>query len=97
MINLTHLLVSAILTGLLLFIVFPRVVYFLCCVIAVADDIAEYSQDYADDFSKLLITRLFFLCIYIIARVTMVVAFIPMIILEYLETFGGFIPEPDKE
>lgn len=97
MINLTHLLIAAILTGDLLYIIFPKVVYLLSELISKADEVAEYSQEQADDFARLLIVRLVYLVIYMIARAVMVIAFVPMIILWYIELFGGFIVDEETE
>lgn len=92
-----YLLVSAILTGILLYIVFPKMIYFLANTTDVLMKIVDYCKEKADDFSVLLIIRLIFLVAYMIVWVVLFIVFVPMMIFGYLEIFGGFIGDEDSE
>lgn len=92
-----YLIVSAILTGILLYFVFPKVIYFLVKITDVLTKVVDYCKEEADDFSELLIIRLIFLVVYIVVWVILLIVFVPMAILGYLELFGGFIGDEDSE
>ena len=90
MINMYHLLIAAILAIVLLKYIFPKVIYILCEVILVLSKIIDYSESKKDDWTNCLITRLFYLGVFLTTWGIMLVLFVPMQILTFIEVFGGF-------
>lgn len=93
MINIYHFLMAAFLPFVLLKYIFPKVIYVMCETILVLTRIIDYSESKKNNGTMCLITRLFYLCVFIVAWGIMVVLFVPMQILTYIEVFGGFVDE----
>lgn len=91
MINIYHLLIASVLAIVLLRYIFPKVIYVLCEAILILGEVIDYSEDKKEDFANCLITRLFYLSVFLIAWGMMIVLFVLMQILSYIEVFGGFV------
>lgn len=55
--------------------------------------VIDYSERKKDDWSNLLITRLFYLGLFLISWIITIVLYVPMQILMFIEVFGGFVDE----
>ena len=93
MIKIYHFLMAGILVFVLLKYIFPKLIYVLCEIVLVLDRITDYSEEKKDDWGNLLITRLFYMAVYISASGLLYLFGIPMLVLMYIEVFGGFVDE----
>ena len=93
MTNIYHFLMSALVSFVLLKYVFPKAIYVMCELILVLTQIIDYSKNKKDDGTNCLLTKIFSLCVFLGAWGIMVLLFVPMQILTYIEVFGGFVNE----
>lgn len=85
--------ISAILSFVLLSEVFPKIIYILSETMLMFIKVIDYSERKKDDWSNLLITRLFYLGLFLISWIITIVLYVPMQILMFIEVFGGFVDE----
>jgi len=85
--------ISAILSFVLLTVVFPTLIYILSETVLIFTKIIDYSESKKDNWTNLLIIRLFYLAVFLISWVIIIGLYIPMQILIYIEVFGGFVDE----
>jgi len=85
--------ISAILSFVLLSEVFPKIIYILSETMLMFIKVIDYSERKKDDWSNLLITRLFYLGLFLISWIITIVLYVPMQILMFIEVFGGFVGE----
>ena len=85
--------ISAILSFVLLSEVFPKIIYILSETMLMFIKVIDYSERKKDDWSNLLITRLFYLGLFLISWTITIVLYVPMQILIFVEVFGGFVDE----
>lgn len=85
--------ISAILSFVLLSEVFPKIIYILSETMLMFIKVIDYSERKKDDWSNLLITRLFYLGLFLIFWIITIVLYVPMQILMFIEVFGGFVDE----
>lgn len=85
--------ISAILSFVLLSEVFPKIIYILSETMLMFIKVIDYSEREKDDWSNLLITRLFYLGLFLISWTITIVLYVPMQILIFVEVFGGFVDE----
>lgn len=85
--------ISAILSFVLLSEVFPKIIYILSETMLMFIKVIDYSERKKEDWSNLLITRLFYLGLFLISWIITIVLYVPMQILMFIEIFGGFVDE----
>lgn len=85
--------ISAILSFVLLSEVFPKIIYILSETMLMFIKVIDYSERKKDDWSNLLITRLFYRGLFLISWIITIVLYVPMQILMFIEVFGGFVDE----
>ena len=89
--NLRYIIISAILSLLMLKYMFPKLIYWMCEMILLFDQVIELSKGKMKDGKNSLAVRLLFLVLYLICWGMMIVLFVPMQILSFIEIFGGFV------
>lgn len=85
--------ISAILSFVLLTVIFPMLIYVLSETVLIFTKIIDYSESKKDNWTNLLIIRLFYLIVFLISWVIIIGLYIPMQILIYIEVFGGFVDD----
>ena len=85
--------ISAILSFVLLSEVFPKIIYILSKTMLLFIKVIDYSERKKDDWSNLLVTRLFYLGLFLISWIITIVLYVPVQILMFIEVFGGFVDE----
>lgn len=85
--------ISAILSFVLLTVIFPTLIYVLSETVLIFTKIIDYSESKKDNWTNLLIIRLFYLIVFLISWVIIIGLYIPMQILIYIEVFGGFVDD----
>lgn len=85
--------ISAILSFVLLSEVFPKIIYILSKTMLMFIKVIDYSERKKDDWSNLLVTRLFYLGLFLISWIITIVLYVPVQILMFIEVFGGFVDE----
>lgn len=85
--------ISAILSFVLLTVIFPTLIYVLSETVLIFTKIIDYSESKKDNWTNLLIIRLFYLIVFLISWVIIIGLYIPMQILIDIEVFGGFVDD----
>lgn len=85
--------ISAILSFVLLTVIFPMLIYVLSETVLIFTKIIDYSESKKDNWTNLLIIRLFYLIVFLISWVIIIGLYIPMQILIDIEVFGGFVDD----
>ena len=91
MININHLIIAAVLAIVLTNYVFPRMIYLMCKMILRFAYMVDLSKEQMKDGTNCLIVRLAFLSLFLISWGMMLVLFVPMQVLSFVEIFGGFV------
>ena len=91
MININHLIISAVLAIVLANYVFPRMIYLMCKMILRFDQVIELSKSRMEDGKNGLAVRLVFLILYLVCWGMMIGIFVLMQVLSFGEIFGGFV------
>ena len=89
--NLRYVAISAILSLLMLKYVFPKLIYGMCEMILWFDQVIELSKRKMKDGRICLVVRLVFLILFLVSWGMMLVVFVPMQVLSFIEIFGGFV------
>lgn len=93
MVNINHLIISGVLAIVLANYVFPRIIYLMCEMILWIDQVISLSEDEMQDWTNCLLVRGMFLILFLASWVMMLVVFVPMQLLAFIEVFGGFVNE----
>ena len=91
MININHLIIAAVLAIVLTHYVFPRMIYLMCEMILRFAYMVDLSKGRIKDRSNCLVVRLTFLILFLLSWGMMIVVFVPMQVLSFVEIFGGFV------
>lgn len=91
--SISAIVISAILSFVLLTVIFPTLIYVLSETVLIFTKIIDYSESKKDNWTNLLIIRLFYLIVFLISWVIIIGLYIPMQILIYIEVFGGFVDD----
>lgn len=89
--NLSHIVISAILSLLMLKYVIPKMIYWMCEMILQIDQVIELSKGEMKNRENYILVRLVFGLLYLASWGAMIGLFIPMQILNYIEILGGVI------
>ena len=91
MININYLIISAVLAIVLANYVFPRMIYLMCEMILRFDQAIELSKNEMEDGKNGLAVRLAFLILFLVSLGMMIVVFVLMQMLSFIEIYGGFV------
>lgn len=91
--SISAIVISAILSFVLLTVIFPTLIYVLSETVLIFTKIIDYSESKKDNWTNLLFIRLFYLIVFLISWVIIIGLYIPMQILIYIEVFGGFVDD----
>ncbi len=97
MLDLNHMMIATVLAVILPNYIIPEVIYLMCEAILQMDGIMQRVQEGKDDHRKTMVVRLFYLISYLFVWGILLVLFIPMMFLVFVEKLGGFIEADIKE
>ena len=91
MININHLIIAAVLAIVLTHYVFPKMIYLMCEMILRFDQVIELSKGKMKEVKHGLEVRLVFLILYLVSWRIMIVLFLLIQMLSFIEILGGFV------